>query len=287
MMLYYERYLEAVSYINARIREPIPETAIILGSGLSSIVEKMDDKKVIPFSEIPHFPVATVKEHAGELVYGHINYAPVLVMNGRAHYYEGYDMEQITFPIRVFYKLGVKNLILTNSAGGINLNYVPGDFMIINDHINLSGVSPLRGKNYDEFGPRFPDMTNVYDKKLINLMYDIAREIALPINEGVYAYLQGPNYETPAEIKMLRTLGADAVGMSTVPEAIIARHCGLRVLALSCITNMAAGISNYELSYEEVKENAEKVREQFFMVIQKLTASLYIKNSNHMLELGE
>lgn len=287
MMLYYERYLEAVSYINARIRDPIPETAIVLDSCLSSIVEKMDDKKVIPFSEIPHFPVTTVKEHAGELVYGHINYAPVLVMNGRAHYYEGYDMEQITFPIRVFYKLGVKNLILTNSAGGINLNYVPGDFMIINDHINLSGVSPLRGKNYDEFGPRFPDMTNVYDKKLINLMYDIAREIALPINEGVYAYLQGPNYETPAEIKMLRTLGADAVGMSTVPEAIIARHCGLRVLALSCITNMAAGISNYELSYEEVKENAQKVREQFFMVIQKLTASLYIKNSNHMLELGE
>jgi len=287
MMLYYERYLEAVSYINARIREPIPETAIILGSGLSSVVEKMDDKKIIPFSEIPHFPVTTVKEHVGELVYGHINYAPVLVMNGRTHYYEGYDMEQITFPIRVFYKLGVKNLILTNSAGGINLNYVPGDFMIINDHINLSGVSPLRGKNYDEFGPRFPDMTNVYDKNLINLMYDIAREIALPINEGVYAYLQGPSYETPAEIKMLRTLGADAVGMSTVPEAIIARHCGLRVLALSCITNMAAGISNYELSHEEVKENAEKVREQFVMIIQKLAASLYIKNGNHMLELGE
>ena len=286
-MLYYERYLEAVSYINARIREPIPETAIILGSGLSSVVEKMDDKKIIPFSEIPHFPVTTVKEHVGELVYGHINYAPVLVMNGRAHYYEGYDMEQITFPIRVFYKLGVKNLILTNSAGAINLNYVPGDFMIINDHINLSGVSPLRGKNYNEFGPRFPDMTNVYDKKLINLMYDIAREIALPINEGVYAYLQGPSYETPAEIKMLRTLGADAVGMSTVPEAIIARHCGLRVLALSCITNMAAGISNYELSREEVKENAEKVREQFVMIIQKLAASLYIKKGNYMLELGE
>lgn len=286
-MLYYERYLEAVSYINARIREPIPETAIILGSGLSSVVERMDDKKIIPFSEIPHFPVTTVKEHVGELVYGHINYAPVLVMNGRAHYYEGYDMEQITFPVRVFYKLGVKNLILTNSAGGINLNYMPGDFMIINDHINLSGVSPLRGKNYDEFGPRFPDMTNVYDKKLINLMYDIAREIALPINEGVYAYLQGPSYETPAEIKMLRTLGADAVGMSTVPEAIIARHCGLRVLALSCITNMVAGISNYELSHEEVKENAEKVREQFVMIIQKLAASLYIKNENRMLELGE
>ncbi len=287
MMFYYERYLEAVSYINARIRDPIPETAIILDSCLNSIVEKMDDKKVIPFSEIPHFPVTTVKEHVGELVYGHINYAPVLVMNGRAHYYEGYDMEQITFPIRVFYKLGVKNLILTNSAGGINLNYVPGDFMIINDHMNLSGVSPLRGKNYDEFGTRFPDMTNVYDKKLINLMYDIAREIALPINEGVYAYLQGPNYETPAEIKMLRTLGADAVGMSTVPEAIIAHHCGLRVLALSCITNMAAGILNYELSHEEVEENAQKVREQFFMIIQKITASLYIKDSNHMLELGE
>lgn len=283
----YERYLESARYICARIKEPIPETALILGSGLGIMVDKMDDKKIIPYNEVPHFPVSTVNGYVGELVYGHINYAPVLVMNGRCHYYEGYSMEEITFPIRVFAKMGVKNLILTNAAGGINLNYLPGDFMIINDHINLSGISPLRGKNFDEFGPRFPDMTNVYDKDIINLIYRIAREFALPINEGVYAYLQGPNYETPAEIKMLRTLGADAVGMSTVPEAIIARHAGLRVAGISCITNMAAGILNRTLSHEEVKETAEKVREQFVMIIQKLVASLYINSGNNMFQLGD
>lgn len=283
----YEKYVEAVSYIKARIKDPIPETALILGSGLGIMVDKMDDKKIIPYNEVPHFPVSTVNGHAGELVYGHINYTPVLVMNGRAHYYEGYDMDKITFPIRVFEKLGVKNIILTNAAGGINLNYIPGDFMIINDHINLSGVSPLRGKNQDEFGPRFPDMTNVYDKKIINIIYDICREIALPIYEGVYAYLQGPSFETPAEIKMLRAMGADAVGMSTVPEAIVARHCGLRVCGISCITNMAAGILNRELSHEEVKETADKVQDQFVMIIQKLVASLYVKGENDMLQLGD
>lgn len=284
--MFYERYVEAASYICARIKEPIPETALILGSGLGVMVEKMDDKKIIPYSEVPHFPVSTVKGHAGELVYGHINYTPVLVMNGRCHYYEGYSMEEITFPIRVFAKMGVKNIILTNAAGGINYNYLPGDFMIINDHVNLSGVSPLRGKNFDEFGPRFPDMTRVYDKDIINTIYTIARELALPINEGIYAYLQGPNYETPAEIKMLRAIGVDAVGMSTVPEAIVARHAGLRVAGISCITNMASGILPKPLNHEEVKETAEKVREQFVMIIQKLVASLYIKD-NEKLQLGE
>lgn len=284
--MFYEKYVEAASYICARIKEPIPETALILGSGLGVMVEKMDDKKIIPYNEVPHFPVSTVKGHTGELVYGHINYTPVLVMNGRCHYYEGYSMDEITFPIRVFAKMGVKNIILTNAAGGINLNYLPGDFMIINDHINLSGVSPLRGKNFDEFGPRFPDMTRVYDKEIVNKIYTIARELALPIYEGVYAYLQGPNYETPAEIKMLRNIGADAVGMSTVPEAIVARHAGLRVAGISCITNMAAGILNRTLHHEEVKETAEKVREQFIMIIQKLVASLYIKD-DEILQLGE
>ncbi len=276
-MLYYERYLEAVNYIKARIKEPIPETAIMLDTELDSIVQKMDDKKIIPFNEVPHFPLITGKEYIGELVYGHINYAPVLVMNGRACYYEGYDMEELTFPVRVFQKLGVKNLILINGVNGVNLNYVPGDIMVINDHINLSGNSPLRGKNYDEFGPRFVDMKVAYDKTLINLVYDIAREIALPINEGVYAYLPGPNLETPAEVNMLRTLGVDSVGRLTVPEVIIARHCGLKVLALAYIKEMAAGVSNYKLSDDEMKENAEKITEQLYMVIQKLTASLYIK----------
>lgn len=286
-MLYYERYLEAVSYIKARIKEPIPETAIVLGAGLENIVQKMDDKKVIQYTEIPHFPTITFGENNGELIYGHINYVPVLVMNGITSYFEGYDMEQITFPIRVFNRLGVKNLILTGPVSGLNSNYMPGDFMIVNDHINLSGISPLYGKNYNEFGPRFVDMNNAYDKPLINLLYDIAREIALPINEGVYAYMPEPNYETPAEVNMLRTIGADVSGRTIVPEVIIARHCGLRVLALTYITNMGAGVSNYKLSNEEINENIEKMNEQFYMVIQKLTASLYIKNRNHVLELGE
>lgn len=286
-MLYYERYLEAVNYIKARIKDPIPETAIMLGNGLDDIVQKMDDKKVILYSEIPHFPLITDKDGMGELVYGHINYAPVLVMNGCIHYYEGYDIEKLTFPVRVFQKLGVKNLILVNSVNGVNLNYVPGDIMVINDYINLSGVSPLRGKNYDEFGTRLVDMTNAYDKNLINLLYNVCREIALPINEGVYAYLPGPNFETPAEVNMLRNFGTDAVGMSIVPETIIAKHCGLKVLALVYIERMSAGISNYELTDEEIKENSEKVNEQLYMVIQKLTASLYIKGENRMFELGE
>jgi len=269
------KYMEAVEYIQARVNGDIPKNVVVLGSGLGVMAEEIVDKVVIPYKEVPHFPVSTVAGHAGELIIGKLNYAPVIAMNGRFHFYEGYDFEQITFPIRVFALLGVKNIILTNAAGGINYNYAPGDFMIIRDHINFSGVSPLRGKNMDEFGPRFPDMTNLYDAELSKRIRDLANDLKMNINEGVYAYLQGPNYETPAEIKALRVLGADAVGMSTVPEAIVARHSGIKVAGISCITNMAAGILDQPLSHEEVNETAALVREQFKTLIKNLVIDLY------------
>ena len=271
------KYQEAMEYIQARVSGNIPKTVVVLGSGLGVLSEEIVDKVVIPYSEIPHFPVSTVAGHAGELIIGKLNYAPVIAMNGRFHFYEGYDVEQITFPIRVFALLGVKNIILTNAAGGINFDYAVGDFMIIRDHINFSGVSPLRGKNVDEFGPRFPDMTNLYDKELSIMIRDLALAGRMNIHEGVYAYLQGPNYETPAEIKALRTLGADAVGMSTIPEAIVARHSGIKVAAISCITNMAAGILDQPLSHEEVNETAALVREQFKELIKNLVMDLYTR----------
>lgn len=269
-----EWFIETADYIKARI-EDVPKTAIILGSGLGVLVDELENKIVMDYSEIPHFPVSTVEGHDGKLIFGTLNYVPVLVMSGRFHYYEGYDFNQITFPIRVFAKLGIQNLILTNAAGGVNLNYVPGDLMIIKDHINFSGVSPLRGKNLDEFGPRFPDMSNVYDNEILTIVESACSELGISVNEGVYAYLQGPNYETPSEIKALRTLGADAVGMSTVPEAIVAKHCGLRVAAISCITNMAAGILPKPLSHDEVKETAEFASRKFINLIRLMVLSLY------------
>jgi len=271
------KYMEAVEYIQARVNGDIPKNVVVLGSGLGVMAEEIVDKVVIPYKEVPHFPVSTVAGHAGELIIGKLNYAPVIAMNGRFHFYEGYDFEQITFPIRVFSLLGVKNIILTNAAGGINFDYAPGDFMIIRDHINFSGVSPLRGPNLNEFGPRFPDMTNLYDPELSTIIRDLATAGKMNINEGVYAYLQGPNFETPAEIKALRTLGADAVGMSTVPEAIVARHCGIKVAGISCITNMAAGILDQPLSHEEVNETAALVREQFKELIKNVVMDLYTK----------
>lgn len=272
-----EWFIETVEYIKARIID-VPETAIVLGSGLGVLVNELENKIVMDYKDIPHFPVSTVQGHAGELIFGMLNYTPILVMSGRFHYYEGYDINQVTYPIRVFAKMGIKNLILTNAAGGVNLNYVPGDLMLIKDHINFSGVSPLRGKNLDEFGPRFPDMSNVYDNETLMLAEQACSELGISINEGVYAYLQGPNYETPSEIKALRTLGADAVGMSTVPEAITARHCGLKVAAVSCITNMAAGILPQPLSHDEVKETAEFASRKFINLIKLLVISLYKKS---------
>lgn len=269
-----EWFTETADYIKARFPD-VPKTAIVLGSGLGILANELENKIEIDYKDIPHFPISTVKGHAGKLIYGMLNYIPVLVMSGRFHYYEGYDINQVTFPIRTFAKLGIENIVLTNAAGGVNLNYSPGDLMIIRDHLNFSGVSPLRGKNLDDFGPRFPDMSNVYDNEILSVVEQACGELGIHLNQGVYAYLQGPNYETPSEIKALRILGADAVGMSTVPEAIVAKHCGLKVVAISCITNMAAGILPQPLSHEEVKETAELASRKFVSLIRLLIIALY------------
>lgn len=257
----------AANYVKEKIIGRNPKVAIILGSGLGVLADEIEDSIRIPYREIPNFPVSTVSGHAGELIIGKINGVEILAMNGRVHFYEGYSMEQVTFPIRVFSLLGIEKLVLTNAAGGINTGYVPGSFMVIKDHINFSGVSPLRGKNLDEFGTRFPDMTEVYDRELTEKLREVIYKNTQKRYEGVYAFLQGPSYETPAEIKALRVMGADAVGMSTVPEAVVARHCGIRVVGVSCITNMAAGIIKVTLSHNDVKEIVEKVKGTFKEIV--------------------
>lgn len=262
-------YKEAVKYIKERLGDKTPDTAIVLGSGLGVLKDDIENSVVIEYKDIPGFPVSTVEGHAGELIIGEVSGKTIIAMNGRFHYYEGYDIKQTVFPIRVFALLGVKNIILTNAAGGINLEYKPGDFMVMNDHLSFFAESVLRGKNEDEFGVRFPDMSEIYDKKEVEKIKMIIEKHAGVAREGVYAYMKGPCYETPAEIRALRTLGADAVGMSTVPEAIVAKHSGMRVVAVSCITNMAAGVTDNKLSHEEVKETADRVKEQFKEIIKE------------------
>ena len=237
-----------------KIREilpTIPGYAIVLGSGLNSLADTLTETTELPYGEIPGFPEVTVSGHDGLLIYGKLQGVPVLLMKGRFHYYEGHSIENVVFPFRVMLQLGIKNLILTNAAGGINKKFNPGDIMIISDHIGLFCESPLRGENFDEFGPRFPDQSNVYNYK--NAVA-IANKYDIPVNTGVYAYAKGPMYETPAEIRLLGSLGADAVGMSTVPEAIVAYHGGMNIIGISCITNFAAGILDQPLSHKEVLE---------------------------------
>lgn len=262
-------YNKAVEFIKEKIENKIPEIAIVLGSGLGVLKEDIENKVIIKYKDIPGFPISTVEGHAGELIIGELSGKTIIAMNGRFHYYEGYDIKQTVFPIRVFALLGVKNMILTNAAGGINLDYNPGDFMVINDHLSFFAESVLRGKNEDEFGVRFPDMSEVYDKKETEKMKTIIEKHVGIAREGVYAYMKGPCYETPAEIRALRTLGADAVGMSTVPEAIVAKHSGIKTVAVSCITNMAAGVTNNKLTHEEVKETADRVKNQFKEIIKE------------------
>ena len=257
---------ETKNYIESKIGN-IPKIAIILGSGLGSLADDIEDKIVIPYKDIPNFPVSTVAGHKGELIIGKLNGIPLLAMNGRFHYYEGYDLKQVTYPIRIFKLLGIETLILTNAAGGINETFKKGDLMIINDQLSFFVESVLRGANMDEFGERFIDMTNTYDKDYINILKDIMMDIMGDYHEGVYAYMKGPTYETPAEIRALRTLGADAVGMSTVPEAIVAHHCSIKCAGITCITNMAAGIENEILSHEDVKKTALNAESNFKKVI--------------------
>lgn len=262
-------YKKAVNYIKERLSDKSPDTAIVLGSGLGTIKEDIENRIIIKYEDIPGFPASTVKGHGGELIIGDLSGKSIIAMNGRFHYYEGYDLKQTTFPIRVFALLGVKNIILTNAAGGINLEYKPGDFMVINDHLGFFAESVLRGKNEDEFGIRFPDMSEVYDKKEIEKMKKVIEKHVGLAREGIYLYSKGPCYETPAEIRALRILGADAVGMSTVPEAIVAKHSGMKIVAVSCITNMSAGITDSKLSHDEVIETANRVKGQFKEIIKE------------------
>lgn len=254
--------------------ETKPAIGLILGSGLGVLAESIKDPVIIPFKDVPHFPESTVIGHEGQLVIGILEDKYVIAMQGRFHYYEGYSMEQVSFPVRVMKALGVESLIVTNAAGGINKDFNPGDLMIITDHINNMGHNPLIGPNDSAVGARFPDMSVAYDKSYIEHALTCAEELHMNVQKGVYVGNTGPVYETPAEVNMLEILGADAVGMSTVPEVIAARHAGIRVLGISCISNMAAGILNRPLSHEEVIETTEKVKEDFLRFINKIIHTL-------------
>lgn len=264
--MYIEKIREASNYIKGKIKY-IPEILIILGSGLSNLAEDLENKIEIKYSEIPNFPVSTVEGHKGQFVFGEISGKKVVMMQGRFHYYEGYSMDKVTFPIRVMANLSVKKLIVTNAAGGVNTSFKPGDLMIIKDHINFGSLNPLIGKNLDEFGERFPDMSSAYSKDYINITKSVSKNLSIDLVEGVYIMTTGPTYETPAEVKMLRTLGADATGMSTVPEVIVANHSGMKTLGISCITNMACGILDKPLNHEEVIETSNMVHEKFKKLI--------------------
>lgn len=270
----YARAEHAARTIRSRAPADEARIALILGSGLGAFANEFESATAIPYDEIPGFAVSTAEGHAGQLVIGKVDQVPVIAMQGRVHYYEGYSLEQVTFPIRVFKLLGVKTLVLTNAAGGIDAELSQGALMIISDHLNLMGDNPLLGPNDERFGPRFPDMTEVYSRELQEHVVDVARELGIEVRRGIYAALAGPSYETPAEIHMLRTFGADAVGMSTVPEAIVARHMGIKVLGVSCITNLAAGISDEPINHEEVIETGHRVRETFAQLLRRVIVSM-------------
>ena len=269
----YERAEHATRIIRSRITVE-PRIALVLGSGLGGFADDFEESVAIPYEDIPGFVRSTAQGHAGRLVVGKVDNVPVLAMQGRVHYYEGYSLEEVTFPVRTFNLLGIKTLILTNASGGINVELTQGALMVISDHLNLMGVNPLRGPNDERFGPRFPDMTSVYSKELQELVVEEAKAISVEVRRGIYGALSGPSYETPAEIHLLRTLGADAVGMSTVPEAIVARHMGMEVLGISCITNMAAGISDEPINHEEVIATGDRVRATFTELLQRVIGAI-------------
>lgn len=244
-----------------------PKIALVLGSGLGAFADEFADAKKIPYEKIPHFPQSTAIGHAGQLVLGKVDGVEVAGMQGRVHLYEGYSPQQVVFPVRVFSRMGVKAVIITNAAGGVNLNYSAGALVAIRDHINLQGVNPLMGPNDDRFGMRFPDMTQAYDPEFRKFVADAGKKLKMTLHEGVYLALSGPNYETPSEIHAFRTLGADLVGMSTVPEVLAARHAGIRVLGISCVTNMAAGVTGQALTAEEVFETGARVKNEFIALL--------------------
>lgn len=271
----YARAEHAARTIRARTTEEA-RIALVLGSGLGGFVDELDESIVIPYGEIPGFSASTAEGHAGRLVIGKVDNVPVMAMQGRVHFYEGYSLEEVTFPIRTFKLLGIKTLVLTNAAGGINVQLSQGALMVISDHLNLMGVNPLRGVNDERFGPRFPDMSEVYSRKLQEAATEEARSLGIDVRRGIYVALTGPSYETPAEIHMLRSFGADAVGMSTVPEAIVARQMGMDVLGISCITNMAAGISDQPIDHGEVMQTGKNVKSTFAQLLRGLIVRLPI-----------
>ena len=264
---YYDRVEEAAAAIRGRC-ERLPETAIVLGSGLGDFADTLLDAIATPYGDIPHWPASRVIGHAGRLVVGNVAGKRIAALAGRVHFYEGHGLSTVVFAVRVMARLGVKHVILTNAAGGINTGFAQGALMVIDDHINFLGTNPLVGPNDDRFGPRFPDMSEVYSRRLRALADQAARAKGVAISHGVYVAVHGPSYETPAEIRAFRTLGADAVGMSTVPEAIAARHMGVEVLGISCITNMAAGVLPQPLVHDEVMETARRVRGSFIALIE-------------------
>jgi purine-nucleoside phosphorylase len=245
----------------------VPETGLILGSGLGNVVDAIEIDAAISYSEIPGAVASTVTGHSGRMIFGRASGVPVVVMQGRVHFYEGYDMDEVMFLSRVIGRLGISRLIVTNAAGGVNTSFIAGDLMLISDHINFMGVNPLRGPNVDELGVRFPDMTEAYPEDLRSTARSVAASLGIVIKEGVYLALSGPTYETPAEIRAFRTLGADAVGMSTVPEVIAMSHMGIPVLGISCITNMAAGILNQKLTHQEVIDTTNRVQKEFTSLV--------------------
>lgn len=253
---------ESVNYIRTKISSK-PKIGVVLGSGLGSFVKDVEVEMVIPYKDIPHFSAPTVEGHSGNLIFGKIEGKSIVILQGRNHFYEGHSMESVVHPTRTLALLGVETLILTNSAGGCGDGMMPGDFMVIEDHINLMGTNPLMGPNIKELGPRFPDMTEAYDRRLIEIMERVLQKQGTRYHKGVYCGVSGPTYETPSEVRYLKLIGGKAVGMSTVPETIAANHLGLRVSALSCITNLAAGISNQKLSHDEVTETAKRVESHF------------------------
>jgi purine-nucleoside phosphorylase len=262
-------------YANTKLR---PRIALVLGSGLGAFADEFTSATKIPYAKIPHFPRSTAIGHAGQLVIGKVGDVPVAGMQGRVHLYEGYAPKDVAFPVRVFSRMGIQAVILTNAAGGVNLSYSEGALVILRDHINLQGANPLLGPNDDRFGPRFPDMTRAYDPDFRRFTAEEGKKIKLHLHEGVYLALAGPNYETPAEIQAIRTLGADLVGMSTVPEVLAARHSNIRVLGISCVTNMAAGITGAPLTAEEVFSTGARIKNEFIAllkaVIPRIAASL-------------
>ena len=264
------RINETAEYIRNRAGGEMPKTAIILGTGLGALVDYIEDKLEIPYQEIPNMPVSTVEGHSGKLIFGTLGGKRIIAMQGRFHYYEGYDMKQVTFPVRVFRALGVDTLFVSNAAGGMNPKFEVGDVMVITDHINLFPENPLRGKNYNELGPRFPAMTEAYDKKLVAMADQVAAELGIHLVHGVYVGTPGPTFETPAEYEYFRIIGGDAVGMSTVPEVIVANHASMRVFGLSVITDLGGKEITQVPTHEEVQLAAEKAQPKVVAVMREL-----------------